>query len=237
MSKSFDKEFYRELAATSHSPFKWYMTVTVALGAINYPEEISKLNDLLLKEIIPQSEQLNELRKIREGLTKVCGIMGAAKTGSALRALADTTPAELMDSTYYRQDDDPQKAVRRGNEFFDRIYDSVPGHNKMKTLEASPDYYYITQELFYGRIFSFDGILGQLETGQVIVAALLGIECHTQAANHILGMLGNGACRKDVEEILFLVSALQNHYGVTVKSHTQFSMPTLESSTGDGLDS
>jgi hypothetical protein len=51
----------------------------VALGAMNYPEEIPNLYTRLLASYIPKEEQFSETRKIREAFTKLCGIQGAAK--------------------------------------------------------------------------------------------------------------------------------------------------------------
>jgi len=60
--------------------FKWYLSVIVCLAALNYPEEIPGFYTLLLeKKYIPEAQQFDETRKIREALTKICGIQGAAK--------------------------------------------------------------------------------------------------------------------------------------------------------------
>lgn len=85
MAGQFDVDFYHSLAATGKSAarVKWYRTAIVALGALNYPEEIPKLYQLLLTSYIPEADQQLETGKIRESLTKVCGIMGAAKVSSS----------------------------------------------------------------------------------------------------------------------------------------------------------
>jgi hypothetical protein len=77
----FNAEFYRSLAdvGKSSTQFKWYLTAIVALGALNYPEEIPNLYKHLLEVYIPEPDRFEETKKIREGLTKVSGIMGAAK--------------------------------------------------------------------------------------------------------------------------------------------------------------
>lgn len=59
--------------------FQWYLTAVVGLGALNYPEEIPGFYLHLLEKYIPEHEHKSATRKIREGLTKVCGIQGAAK--------------------------------------------------------------------------------------------------------------------------------------------------------------
>lgn len=70
-------------ASRGHQPprLKWYLTTIIAFGGMNYPELIPELYQILLKEHIPQEDQMQETRKIREGLTRVCGIWGAAKVG------------------------------------------------------------------------------------------------------------------------------------------------------------
>lgn len=76
-----DNEFIESLAETGKaSPsFKWYLGAIVALGALNYPEEIPTLYSRLLEAYIPSEDQFDETRKMKEALTKVCGIQGAAK--------------------------------------------------------------------------------------------------------------------------------------------------------------
>ncbi|KAJ5669899.1 uncharacterized protein N7477_005262 [Penicillium maclennaniae] len=254
MAMPFDVNLYHSLTAIGRlAPrLKWYLTAVVALGALNYPEEIPKLYTLLLSDHIPKPDQKSETSKMREGLTKVCGIHGAAKTGSALRALATATPPELADSTYHRAGDTREEAIRRGAENYSSIYDNIPGYDSDKTLNASPDYYHIVRgmgsssnfwtiflqyssiplvtELFYGHIFSFTGVLDNLETGQVVVAALLGIDCHEQARNHMLGMLMRGASHEDLVAIRSIVVSLAEHYGVKFK-HPSMTIPILETST------
>jgi hypothetical protein len=63
---------------------KWYITMILAFGGMNYPELIPDLYEILLNEHILESEHVNETRKIREALTKVCGIWGAAKVRGTL---------------------------------------------------------------------------------------------------------------------------------------------------------
>lgn len=53
--------------------------------------------------------------------------------------------------------------------------------------------------MFYGRIFSFDEILDDKETGHVIISALIGIDCHPQMKHHMIGMLINGVSREEME--------------------------------------
>lgn len=76
-----DNDFIASLATLTPpgAQLKWYLGAIVALGALNYPEEIPTLYQRLLEHYIPETEQFDETRKIKEALTKVCGIQGAAK--------------------------------------------------------------------------------------------------------------------------------------------------------------
>ncbi len=80
-----DGNFLRELAsahdgssAKDHE-FKWYITAIVAVAGMNYSELIPELYKTLLAEYIPEDKHFSETRKLREALTKTCGIWGAAK--------------------------------------------------------------------------------------------------------------------------------------------------------------
>lgn len=68
----------------SDSHLKWYITAIIALGGMNYAELIPDLYKTLLEDYIPAQDQFAETRKIREGLTKCCGIWGAAKVCDCL---------------------------------------------------------------------------------------------------------------------------------------------------------
>ncbi|KAK5192631.1 hypothetical protein LTR99_009615 [Exophiala xenobiotica] len=150
MSAVLDREFLRHLAeihdqASGQQPprLKWYLTTIIAFGGMNYPELIPEFYEILLKEYIPQEEQMQETRKIREGLTKLCGIWGAAKTGSATRQLLNATPEHFKDPTVYRSQESQEVAFKRGEDMLDRIYKRIPGYDMSLVSEASPDYGWI----------------------------------------------------------------------------------------------
>lgn len=73
-------------------------------------------------------------------------------------------------------------------------------------------------ELFYGYIFSFDEILDILETEQVVIASLIGIDCQEQMTNHMIGMMFNGAKREEVEALKQVVLALAERLDVKFKN-------------------
>lgn len=167
-----DDQFLKELAslAAPYPRYKWYLSAMVALGAMNYPEEIPNLYTRLLASYIPKEEQFSETRKIREAFTKLCGIQGAAKvechcfsfhfkftvekeltkkkTGSALRNLYNATPKDLLDPTRYRKNDTDEIAFARGEEFHKRIYGPNPSYEDNANNLAAPDYHYIVRSKY-----------------------------------------------------------------------------------------
>jgi hypothetical protein len=80
--------------------------------------------------------------------------------------------------------------------------------------------------LFYGRIFSFDEILNNAETGHVIISALIGIDCHPQMKHHMIGMLINGVTREEIEGTRGLCYRVARTLGVTFR-HPMGEIPEL----------
>lgn len=86
-----DKPFLAHLAEI-HNPanaqsqeqprLRWYLTAAIALGGMNYPEEIPALYAAVLEDYVESDDEQKQKEatgKLREGLTKACGIWGAAK--------------------------------------------------------------------------------------------------------------------------------------------------------------
>lgn len=119
------------------------MCVIVGLSSLNYadviPQAYTHISMNLLTSL-SQDERFDAVQKVREGLTKSLGIVGAARTGNALRILANCTPKDLMLKESPRSQESEEKAILRGNEFFSRVYDKNPLFDKAETERASPDY-------------------------------------------------------------------------------------------------
>ncbi|KAI0131933.1 hypothetical protein BJ170DRAFT_611810 [Xylariales sp. AK1849] len=217
-----DREFVQSLADLQKPGFrvKWYLGAIVVLGAINYSEEIPNLYRLLLEKYIEEKDHYEETRKIKEATTKVCGIHGAAKTGTAIRAFFEATPDHLRDSTCYRDNDDPEPIpYQRGETFVKSIYVQNPNINTNEDYvrKCSPDYFHIVSKYFYPYIFSFDKILNGHETSQAIVSSLIGIDCHGQATNQMKGMMYNGATKEEVEMVRNVAVLIMQKLNIHVK--------------------
>lgn len=82
-------------------------------------------------------------------------------------------------------------------------------------------------ELFYGYIFSYDGILNTKQTGQVIISALVGIDCPEQGRNHMIGMLHQGMTIDELNFICQVCSLVAEKCGVKFK-YGKMQVPTLD---------
>ena len=129
-----------------------------------------------------------------------------------------------------RAKEDQETASKRGYALHKRIYGRNPEFDTNATPAASPDYAFVVRDLLYGRIFSFDAILDDLETGYVIVSTLIGIDCQYQLRNHMKGMLYNGATREELQDLLDLCLGLAKRLGVVFRSEPR-PVPSIEEET------
>ncbi|KFY77293.1 hypothetical protein V499_03276 [Pseudogymnoascus sp. VKM F-103] len=214
------EEFVSSLAriGTDIPDFRWYLSAIVFLGAANYPEHIPYLYQQLLKHHIHEEEHFEATKALRESFTKASAIMGAARTGNAIRLLGTATLPHLKDTTFHRSGlTDDSVTVPRGKALHTKIYGQNVLFDGSRTVDASLDYAYVVRELFYGKIFSFEGILGFRETEQVIVAALIGVDCMNQVRHHMFGMRVNGVGKTEVEANRQICLAIAAELGIGFK--------------------
>ncbi|KAJ5125112.1 hypothetical protein N7448_004439 [Penicillium atrosanguineum] len=218
MTMTSREHFYAQLQTLEEelpgNRMRWYLSVFPCLAALNQVDEIVDLYPILLQKYVDEAQHRQVTRQIRESLTKAVGVIGAAKTGNALRALAGVVPPYLHDQLNYRENDSPEVASKRGREFFKKIYLLDPDVDPNPTREAGPDYDFIVLELLYGRVFSFTEVLDILESEQVMVSALIGIDCVEQVRFHMIGLLRNGARRDEVDFIRQISALVVDTIGV-----------------------
>ena len=127
---------------------RWYMCVIVNLSSLNYadviPQVFSHLDTNLLSSL-SDDQKYDAVQRIREGLVKSFGIAGAARTGNAIRVFANCTPENLLAKDSLREQEPEEVAIKRGNEFFGRVYDRNPLFKTEDTYRASPDYLFIVK--------------------------------------------------------------------------------------------
>lgn len=125
---------------------RWYMCVLVTLSSLNYsdivPQVYNHLDEHLLSTMSPE-DRFSVSQKLREGLIKSTGIVGAARTGNAMRALATCIPVELREKESPRSKESDETARQRGKEFWTRIYSRNRVFDPEASVRASPDYAFI----------------------------------------------------------------------------------------------
>lgn len=129
--------------------------------------------------------------------------------------------------TSSRAKEDQETASKRGYALHNQIYGRNPEFDTNATPAASPDYAFVVRDLLYGRVFSFNEILDDLDTGYVIVSTLIGLDCQYQLRNHMKGMLYNGATREELQTLRDLCLGLAKRLGVVFRSEPR-PIPSIE---------
>ncbi|KAG4415984.1 hypothetical protein IFR04_010869 [Cadophora malorum] len=219
--------------STTNEKLRWYTCVLVMLSSTNYPDVIPQVYKHLDSTILSRTDSIEARKKainrVREGLIKSTGTVGACRTGNAMRILSDCIPAELRELESPRSKETDEQARERGMKFWRSVYARNPAFDPEASVRASPDYAFIVREVLYARIFSFDGVLDDLTTGWVMVASLYGMDCQNQLQHHMKGMLWNGATREDLVGLQELCLGLADILAVRIR-HGPAPIPSLPGS-------
>ncbi|KAL3488329.1 hypothetical protein BJX62DRAFT_227384 [Aspergillus germanicus] len=218
---SIPASFFEPVLSLPHSEqLRWYSCVIVSLSSLNYPDVIPQVYEYLNTHFLSKlshDERFDAARRLREALIKSTGIVGAARTGNAIRILTGLIPEDLRETESPRSQESDEVARARGKTFWTRVYERNKAFDPQATVRASPDYAFVVREVLYGRIFSFNGVIDDLTTGYVIVSALYGMDCPNQLQHHMKGMLVNGASREDLIRLQELCLGLAKILGVTFR--------------------
>jgi hypothetical protein len=135
---------------------RWYMCVIISLSSLNYPDVIPQVMSHFTEHHLPPNSSIytdddarsTAVRQIREGLIKSTGIVGAARTGVAMRTFGNCIPDEYRekgDEAMHspRKEESVEEARRRGKEFWLNIYARNPAFDQNATVRASADYAFI----------------------------------------------------------------------------------------------
>jgi hypothetical protein len=132
------------------------MCVIISLSSLNYPDVVPQVMSHFTKHHLSpdasiyadHAARLTAVRQIREGLIKSTGIVGAARTGVAMRTLGNCIPEEYRekeDEAMHspRKAESVEEARKRGREFWLNIYARNPAFDQNATVRASADYAFI----------------------------------------------------------------------------------------------
>lgn len=133
---------------------RWYMCLIITLSSLNYPEVIPQVYEhfsITLLAELPAEERFGVVQKVREGLIKSTGIVGAARTGNSMRTLSKCVPEEYREKDSPRSKESDEVARKRGREFWLNVYSRNPAFDPEASVRASPDYAFIIRGEFLPR--------------------------------------------------------------------------------------
>jgi hypothetical protein len=127
---------------------RWYMCVIVTLSSLGYPDVIPQVYGHLDKNLLASlsdGERFEAVQHIREGLIKSTGVVGAGRTGNAMRALSNCVPENLRQKDSPRSQESEETARARGKKFWSDIYARNPAFDPEASVRASPDYAFVVR--------------------------------------------------------------------------------------------
>lgn len=137
-----------ELEATNDR-LRWYMCVMITLSSVNYPDVIPQVYQHLDKHVLSslgsEDERKYAINRVREGIIKSTGIVGAARTGNSMRTLSNCIPVSLRETESLRSKETDEEARARGKKFWTNIYARNPAFDPEASVRASPDYAFVVR--------------------------------------------------------------------------------------------
>lgn len=135
------------------------------------------------------------------------------------QALYDATPQEIKDllpKEPIRKDSDwesVQAHRKRGDAFFDHLYDSGTDKMKAKLSEIYPDLGQSINHSAYSSLLSEVSVTSEKETSIVLVAGCFSLQLTPLLIPHIGGAKINGTTDQELDEIFDFVRATCAFYG------------------------
>ena len=130
---------------------RWYMCAVVNLSSMGYPDVIPQvykhLDANLLSKLPSTQTRKQVLNQVREALIKSTGIVGAGRTGNAMRTLSGCIPEEFRETESPQAMEDDHTARERGKKFWTNIYARNPAFDPGASVRASPDYAFVVRGL------------------------------------------------------------------------------------------
>jgi hypothetical protein len=132
---------------------RWYMCNIISLSSLNYPDVIPQVYEHFSKHVLStlasDEERKRTVACVREGLIKSTGIVGAARTGNAMRILGNCIPENLRDAGVpLRSQESEDLARERGKRFWSNIYARNKDFDPGASVRASPDYAFVVRGMW-----------------------------------------------------------------------------------------
>jgi hypothetical protein len=141
--------FFEPVLSLPHSEqLRWYSCVIVSLSSLNFPDVILQVYEHLDTHFLSKlshHDRFDAARRLREALIKSTGIVGAARTGNAIRTLTGLIPEDLRETESPRSQESDEVARARGKTFWTRVYERNKAFDPQATVRASPDYAFVVR--------------------------------------------------------------------------------------------
>lgn len=128
---------------------RWYICMVVNLSSLNYPDIIPQVYEHLdtnLLSVLSSSEARKDaINQLREALIKSTGIVGAGRTGNAMRTLSECIPEAFRATESPRAMESEETARKRGKKFWTNVYARNPAFDPEASVRASPDYAFVVR--------------------------------------------------------------------------------------------
>lgn len=125
------------------------MCTIVSLSSLNYSDVIPQVYEHLdanLLSVLPSFEARKDaINRLREALIKSTGIVGAGRTGNAMRTLSGCIPEAFRATESPRAMESEEATRERGKRFWTNIYARNPSFDPEASVRASPDYAFVVR--------------------------------------------------------------------------------------------
>ncbi|KAK9373043.1 AhpD-like protein [Lipomyces chichibuensis] len=156
-------------------------------------------------------------RKTREALLKAAALGGLPKSINSLIQLRNATPHEFREDGLMRPEIPVEEEVRRGTEFWNRVYGKVSRRVLAQMSTAYPDLAYYARQHVYSPLLSYTDVLSAKETSFVIIACLIPQDVNPQLKGHLKGGLNNGATKEEIMSVRDLSMRICRLCGISWK--------------------
>ena len=107
----------------------------------------------MLSELYLEQARRSAIDRVREGFVKSTGIVGAARTGNAMRSLSNSVLEILRETLSLRSKDSEGIARTRGRKFWTNVYARNKAFDPEASVRASPDYAFVIRGKRAHRLF------------------------------------------------------------------------------------
>ncbi|KAJ6263959.1 hypothetical protein Dda_0096 [Drechslerella dactyloides] len=197
---------------------RWYLVAVATLTYASDPETIAHLYTHLINQPSYSTSASRQalIRRIREALLKLTGLMGDTKPMAAVFKIADVEREEDRDYSFSREGwQADQATLTRAKDWMSRIYQSDMSNIDQKFV-AHKDFGFMAWNILYGFYLSDHTILDAIDTEIVTACNVLIQNYGFGAVFHFKGMRKLGISIDDIEAIQACCRKIASFGGVRI---------------------